>query len=337
VIGSVNRLAVCLGLALWLGGAGAQATVMYTERPEVRRFIEDLVSEHGLDRQHVQTLLATVERQERVLELIQRPAEAKPWHEYRQIFLTDARIAQGVAFWRQHAELLQRVADTHGVPPRILVAIVGVETFYGRITGGFPVLDTLTTLGFDYPPRAGFFRAELREFLLLTAEEQLDARELEGSYAGAMGMSQFIASSYRHYAVDFDGDGKRDLWTSVDDALASIAVYLVRHGWQQALGIAAPVSVGETNVAPLLERGLQPSLSYTELQRRGLEPQAELAAQPSVALIELEGRDGAEYWLGTANFYAITRYNHSALYAMAVYQLAEAIRARRQAKTAAAR
>ncbi len=320
----------CWIVLLWFGSVGTVIAAEFTAREDVARFVDRLVTQDGFDRAQVQTLLAGIKRQDRVIELMDKPAEAKPWHTYREIFLTEARIQAGVTFWNTNADLLARVAKEQGVPAEIIVAIAGVETFYGRITGGFPVLDTLATLGFDYPKRGRFFRNELREFLLLVKEEHLDPTKLTGSYAGAMGIGQFIPSSYRHYAVDFDQDGKRDLWNSPADACASIAAYLAAHGWQRNHGIATQVTIGQHDPQPLLSKGLEPSLDTADLARYSLDAFVSAAATDRFALLQLQGSDGPEYWLTTANFYAITRYNHSPRYAMAVHQLAQAIATQRR-------
>ena len=317
------------GLACGIPAAGAApaepATGSFLEREEVRAFIDEMVERHDFERPDLNALFADVERQERVLEVIQRPAEGKPWYEYRPIFLNPQRIEKGVAFMREHRALLDEAEAVYGVPPEYITAIIGVETFYGRHTGGFPVLDTLATLGFDYPPRARFFKSELEQYLLLTREEGLNPRELEGSYAGAMGKGQFISSSYRNYAVDFDKDGKRDLWFSTADAIGSVANYFKRHGWKRGELVTMPARVEAEVAAPFAEKGMKPSFSLTELTGAGVEPLYPLSYDDDIALIELEGDEFNEYWLGLTNFYVITRYNHSPLYAMAVHQLAQEI------------
>ncbi|HEB77182.1 MAG TPA: lytic murein transglycosylase B, partial [Methylothermaceae bacterium] len=261
-----------------------------------------------------------------ILKAIQRPAEGKPWHEYRKIFLTRNRIDQGVAFWNRHRELLDKVQQTYGVPAEIIVAILGVETFYGTRTGSFRVLDALTTLAFAYPRRADFFRRELEHFFLLAQEEKMDPRQPLGSYAGAMGWPQFMPSSYRRYAADFDGDGKRDIWNNPADVIASIANYFAKHGWQKDQPIATPLP--KVAIA-LADTDLQPHQTLAELKARGLAgldlPYPD--SRKAVVMVFDSGHD-PEAWLGFPNFYVITRYNHSRLYAMAVFQLSEAIRSR---------
>lgn len=304
----------------------------YLAREDVQGFIREMVTEHAFEAGTLDRLFAQVQRQDRVLEVIQRPAEAKPWYEYRPIFLTDARIAGGVTFWAEHEAILDRAEARFGVAPEYVVAIIGVETYYGSRTGSFPVLDTLTTLGFDYPPRSDFFRRELEQYLLLTREESLDPLKLKGSYAGAMGKGQFISSSYRAYAVDFDDDGRRDLWESADDAIGSVANYFSRHGWEADRPVVLPARLSGEAPAALLKAGLKPSLSREALDGAGVTPaQGEIPSEGPYALIELEAKDGPEYWIGFNNFYVITRYNRSPLYAMAVHQLAQLIREAREA------
>lgn len=299
----------------------------YAQRPEVRRFMDRMAAEHAFDRAYLERLFAGAQRQDRVLEAIARPAEAKPWFEYREIFLTPERVDKGVAFWRENGPILRKAEQTYGVPAQILVAIIGVETLYGRRMGRYPVLDSLTTLGFDYPPRAKFFRSELEHLLLLAREESLDAGELKGSYAGAMGRGQFIPSSYRHYAVDFDGDGVRDLWHSNADAIGSVANYFKSHGWRTGAPVALPASVQGRAYRTLVEKGIKPSIQPVALGEHGVTVQGGRLDGERVALMEFELKDGKQYWIGWNNFYVITRYNHSPLYAMAVYQLSDRIKA----------
>jgi membrane-bound lytic murein transglycosylase B len=299
----------------------------YAQRSEVRRFMDEVAAEHAFDRAYLERLFAGVQRQSRVLEAIARPAEAKPWFEYRKIFLTPDRIDKGVAFWRENAPILQRAEQTYGIPAQIIVAIIGVETLYGRRMGRYPVLDSLTTLGFDYPPRARFFRSELEQLLLLAREESLDAAALKGSYAGAMGRGQFIPSSYRRFAVDFDDDGVRDLWNSNADAIGSVANYFRRHGWSTGEQVALPASVQGRAYRALVEKGIKPSIKPAALGAHGVTPQRGQLDGARVALMEFELKDAKQYWIGLNNFYVITRYNHSPLYAMAVYQLSGRIKA----------
>lgn len=293
-----------------------------------RSFADRVAREHGLERDRVQGMLDDAQHRDAIIEAISSPAEALPWHRYREIFVTDERAQEGAQFQARHAETLDRVAAEYGVDPDIITAILGIETRYGEHRGEHRVLDALVTLGFDYPPRASFFRDELEEFLVLAEAEGLDPRSVRGSYAGAMGIPQFIASSYRHYAVDGDGDGRRDLLESVPDAIASVANYLSEHGWRQNDPIATPARLGEgAEPEPLLADGMRLNTTVGALREAGIEPRADYSDDATALLLELDGDDGTEYWVGRHNFRVITRYNHSPLYALAAVQLADAIEA----------
>lgn len=295
-------------------------------------FVARMAAEHGFDRAELRHLLGEARRMQNILDAISRPAEGMPWWKYRRIFLTPERAAGGVAYWERNAATLERAQAEFGVPPEIIVAIVGVETFYGRHTGKYPVLDALYTLGFHYPKRSRFFRKELGEFLLLAREEAVDPRTPKGSYAGAMGRPQFIPSSYRAYAVDFDGDGKRDIWDNDADVIGSVANYFARHGWQAGGPITAPLSGVDGNHADMIAAGMKPSLTIGQMRAAGIAVQGELPAAAAASLVELEQPNGVEHWAGLDNFYVITRYNHSNLYAMAVYQLSREILTLRNAQ-----
>jgi membrane-bound lytic murein transglycosylase B len=296
-------------------------------RPDVLAFIDEQVARHGFDHRQLQALFGQVRMREDIIALITRPAErTKPWYEYREIFLDQARIDGGVEFWNQNRAALSRAEQIYGVPPEIVVAIIGVETRYGRITGRHGVLEALTTLAFDYPRRADFFRKELENFLLLTREEGIDPLSLQGSYAGAMGIGQFMPSSYRAYAVDFTGDGRRDLWANPVDAIGSVANYLAEHDWRRDQPVVRSATVQGNGYRTVLFEGRPPNRSVAELASYGVRVPAGVAASLDAALLELEGRQGPLYWLVFNNFYVITRYNRSPLYAMAVYELAQAIR-----------
>jgi len=267
-----------------------------------------------------------VERSERVLAAISKPAEAQPWHSYRRIFVTPERIRRGVDFWKRHGEILERVAAHYGVAPEVIVAIVGVETSYGANTGDYRVVDALSSLAFYFPSRGPFFTSELEAFLLMTRDQKLDPLTLRGSYAGAMGMPQFIPTSYRRYAVDFDADGRADIWRSVPDVLASVANYFKEHGWEAGQPVAVPARVTGDAYQPLLYAGKAPAISLEAFAQAGVVPQTPVAGRPKALLVALDSEAGKEFWVGLMNFYVITRYSHSASYAMAVFQLAQAIR-----------
>ena len=302
----------------------AHADVNYSQREDVQQFIEQMVSKHQFDKDELTAWFEAATRLDSVLTSISKPAEKTlTWKQYRPIFITSKRIEGGVQFMKDNHELLQRAEKEYGVPAHLVAAIVGVETYYGKRSGGTGVFDSLTTLGFDYPPRAKFFRGELEQFLLLAREEDINVKEIHGSYAGAMGMPQFISSSYRHYAVDFDGDGKRDLWNNMADVIGSVANYFKMHGWVAN----QPVVYAATADKKLKESGrdkLKPYTTIAALRELGVkteEPNAKDTEE--VTLITFDGADGEEHWMGLKNFYVITRYNHSALYAMAVHQLSQ--------------
>lgn len=303
------------------------------QRTEVASFIDEMVAEYGYDAEELNDVLGRVELSEKVIAAITRPAEAFPWHRYRSIFIKPGRIRGGAEFWRRNQAQLERAAEKYGVPVEILVAVIGVETKYGRITGGFKVVNSLSTLAFDYPKRSRFFTSELKHFLLLAREQSLDPHTLSGSYAGAMGIPQFMPSSYRAYAVDFDDDGLTDIWDNPADAIGSVGNYLKEHGWRKDAGITSAASVPDSDISALLTNGLEPKLTMADMVEAGVVAGDEVGAAENVKLLQLENKDGYEYWLALHNFYVITRYNHSALYAMAVYQLAEAIREQYQTGT----
>lgn len=296
------------------------------ERVALERFIHKMEVEHGFDAPRLRSLFDGVRFSQKIIDTISRPAESKPWYDYRPIFVTDKRAQAGVDFWRRHADSLAHAQASYGVPPEVIVAIIGVETFYGRHRGGYRVIDALSTLAFNYPKRADFFRSELEHFLLLSREQGVNPPSLHGSYAGAMGLPQFMPSSYRSYAVDFDGDGLTDVWNNPTDAIGSVANYLKVHGWLEGKPVAIRAHVLGEGYRSLLDRGLEPHTSWTQIKDAGVHPEYDPQDDPHALLVDLKSRSGSEYWLGLKNFYVITRYNHSALYAMAVFQLAEAIR-----------
>ena len=320
----LQKLVVLLILSIISSTACSQN---YYDRAEVQQFIQRMGSEHQLNEEILVRLFKQAETQTKVLKAIQTPAERrKEWFEYRPIFLTDARIKAGVTFWQENQQVLTEVEQSTGVPAEVIVAIIGVETFYGRITGSHPVFDSLVTLGFDYPKRSKFFLSELEHYLLLCKEEGFNPTELLGSYAGAMGRAQFISSSYRRYAVDHNQDGKRDLWNSNEDAIGSVANYLKEHGWSSSPVITstAQFSGDASNVDE--SNTLKPGFSYPQLQSLGFISDGPVESDETLSLIVLLGDKGKEYWLGHNNFYVITRYNHSSMYAMAVFQLSQEIK-----------
>ncbi|MBB3345373.1 lytic murein transglycosylase B [Luteimonas sp. RC10] len=294
----------------------------------VENFVQYTATTYGVDPARIRAALAQAQVQQKILDAISRPAEAvRPWRDYRPIFINPARIDGGVAFYRDNREALERVAADSGVPAEYIVAIIGVETSYGRVTGNWKVLDALYTLAFDYPPRAPFFAGELAQlFALQKAEPQLEIGELKGSYAGAMGMGQFMPSSYRLWAKDGDGDGRRDLLTHKPDVFASIANYFVVHGWQRGGPVVARAQRAD-GAADFKPENWEPVYPLADLAARGYTP---LPGEPTAeggTLLSLDGEAGAEYWLAYRNFYVITRYNRSPMYSLSVHQLAQAIRA----------
>ncbi len=306
------------------------AQVNYAQRADVKSFINEMVEQHGFDRSYLENKFASAKRLDNVLESIAKPAEKElTWKQYRPIFVTEKRTNKGKKFIKEHQATLQRAEKEFGVPIEIIAAIIGVESYYGKHTGRYTVFDSLTTLGFDYPKRGKFFRSELKQFLLLSKEEHIDVDEMTGSYAGAMGMPQFISSSYRRYAVDFDGDGKRDLWNSIDDVIGSVANYFSEHGWKTGDSVTHPVMVSDQSVVRK-KNSLKPYVTVAQLKKQGVKVDAALTPKLDdkqlASLLKFEGRRGIEYWLGLKNFYVITRYNHSELYAMAVYQLSEELK-----------
>ena len=305
----------------------------YSDRADVKAFIAELVKKHNFNRAELLGMFKRAKPQQKALEALEKPAERElTWGQYRPIFVTDKRIDAGVEFWQNHSATLQKAEEKYGVPKEIIVAIIGVETLFGKHTGTYPVLETLITLSFDAKSRQPFWRKELEEFLLLAKEQQVDPFSIQGSYAGAMGWGQFISSSYRAYAVDFDDDGKRDLWTNPVDAIGSVANYFKRHGWNtgELIAIEAMINGNEEGLSAIAvgraRGGLKPELTLKELSNHGVKLSEQLPADEVATLVKLEGSKGDEYWLGFKNFYVITRYNQSAMYAMAVYQLSREIK-----------
>jgi membrane-bound lytic murein transglycosylase B len=317
--------------AVLLLSASMSAQANYAERDDVKRFIDELVDDHGFDRAYLNRLFSKAERLDNVLESIAKPAEKTlNWKQYRPIFVTEKRTSRGRDFIAEHRATLERAEKEYGVPLEIIAAIIGVETYYGRITGSYTVFDSLTTLGFDYPPRSKFFKSELKQFLLLSNEEHIDVEDMTGSYAGAMGMPQFISSSYRRYAVDFDGDGKRDLWNSIPDVIGSVANYFSEHGWKRGQGVVYPVKVTDTSIVRE-KNALKPYDTVASFMKKGvvlsgMDGSEKIASDDEATLLKLYGNQGDEYWLGLKNFYVITRYNHSDMYALAVYQLSQKLK-----------
>lgn len=302
----------------------------YDKRPEVKRFIAEMVSKHGYTQAHLARLFAQVTPRKKILKAISKPAERTlNWTTYRKIFYKKDRIDLAVQFWQEHAETLQAAEEKFGVPAEIVTAILAVETKFGRITGRHIIFDSLTTLAFDGKRRNKFFKSELESFLIMAKEEKFDPRSLKGSYAGAMGMPQFIASSYRAYAIDFDGDEKRDLFNNVPDVIGSVANYFKRHGWKSQAVITQamqPTALMKKNDKNCGAYGVKLDSTVAKLRAQGLNIDKALNAKQKATILCLETDNGNEYWLGLGNFYTISRYNHSVMYSMAVYQLSEEIK-----------
>lgn len=299
----------------------------------VDRFIRRM-GKHGFSPAETASIISGAQRQQSIIDLMNRQAPSKStgpngaWNRYRAKFLTEDTISNGVAFWRRHASALARAESRYGVPPEYVVAIIGVETRFGGFVGKTRIIDALSTLAFAYPRRADYFAGELESFLIMTRDEGIDPFQPRGSFAGAMGLGQFMPSSFRQYAVDFTGDGHRDLWNPAD-AIGSVANYFKEHGWRAGEPVAVRAEVRPGSNAGLMKTGFDTRYGVKDLAGRGIAPAGSLGGTSQVSLLQLDAKGGYEYWLGLPNFYVLTRYNHSTYYAMAVHQLAQAIRARK--------
>ena len=297
--------------------------IPYDERDDVRIWTEHVAAKHQLSVDWVRGLLADSQYRPQVIANARRPAESRSWAWYRKIFITEDRIHRGRAYLKKHASLLEEAEQNYHVPPEVIAAIIAAESNFGRNTGKHPVLDALLTLGFDYPPRAEFFRKQLEELLLLKREAGLDLKLLKGSWAGALGQAQFIPSSYRNFSVDGDQDGRRDLWNSPADIIFSIANYFHQHHWRSNQPVAEKVHPRDPGQMPLTD-GLKPDIQPAQLDEAGIVLQHPLAE--AVAVHRFDGPSAQEYWVCHHNFYVITRYNHSALYALMIHQLSQALK-----------
>ena len=322
----MSKFLATLALIITAQTALAQ-TGSFAELPEARAFANEMAERHGFDATTLIGQFAATRSNASVLQLIAPPTSPtqRSWERYQPRFVNEQRILGGVSFWQEHAVPLARARALYGVPEEIIVAIIGVETAYGRITGNFGVLEALATLAFNYPRRAEYFRTELEQFLLLSRENGLDPLAIKGSFAGAIGIPQFMPGSQRRYAIDFDGDGRVDLRNSYVDSIGSVDRFREQHGWQKDQPVAVPVNLPGPPDEALLAAGIRPSLRVADLFERGF--MAAASPEATVTLVDLvtPGR-ASEYWLGFENFYVITRYNRSSFYAMSVFQLAEAIR-----------
>jgi peptidoglycan lytic transglycosylase B len=318
--------AICLCASLcW--AAPSWAGNGYADNAAALAVVDELVAKEGFDREQLLQVFADARRQDSILKAIARPAEkTKPWYEYREIFLNKKRLEEGVEFYARHRETLERAERDTGVPAHIILSILGVETYYGRIAGSYRVIDALSTLAFDYPPRSPFFTSELKSYLILTRQQGFDPQALKGSYAGAMGYGQFMPSSFLEYAVDFDGDGIIDIWNNPVDAIGSVANYFKRHGWRPGEQVVAAADVnGEVADDWFVQRrkDLIPAHTVADFIGAGVVPRETLDPEVLAIAMKFELERGYEYWLGLHNFYVITRYNHSSMYAMSVYQLSQ--------------
>lgn len=307
------------------------ASCLAQQHPGAEAFAAKAEAEYGLDAEQVLQYLQDARFKQSIVDAISRPAEGKPWFEYRPIFITDKRIRGGVEFWRENEALIAQASQKYGVDPQIIVAIIGVETYYGAITGGYRVLDALTTLSFYYPDtgndRSEFFSKELMNFFVLGGAEGLPLEDVTGSYAGAMGLGQFMPSSYLEYAVDLDEDGRRDLWSSMPDIIGSVANYLHRHGWELNQPVTFPAEKSaDANLELVAKRDFRARTPVGEIDAGGFRSEKPVEPDTLAAVAALEEEDGDHYFITFENFYVITRYNRSPLYAMAVYELSEAIR-----------
>ncbi|MBV8466086.1 MAG: lytic murein transglycosylase B [Burkholderiales bacterium] len=304
------------------------ASQRFSQREDVKAFIDEMVTQYGFDRAQLEAQFDRIVLKPHVLEILDRPSTSRPYYEFRPNFVNATRIRNGVAWWHEHAKTIAAVSEHYHVDPEYLVAILGVETMWGEDAGSFRVMDALSTIAFNYPRRADYFRKELREFLLLAREENQDPFSFKGSYAGAMGMPQFMPSSYRAYAQAWDGNAHRDIWRNPGDTLASIANYFSEHGWTAGTPLVARAQVQGADFAPLVDDKFNLHYKVSELAPFGVTPAKPLSDDPLAVLAPLDTAPGTtDYWLGYNNFVVITRYNHSTLYAMAVHELAQAIKA----------
>ncbi|SCZ85504.1 Membrane-bound lytic murein transglycosylase B [Nitrosomonas mobilis] len=323
LINKLVRFAAILALGMLTVNPAWAASAI---QPQVRDFIEGMVERYAFDRRELEAAFGQVNILPDALKLISAPSSPISWNKYRERFVNQQRISGGVNFWRRHVQALAKASQIYGVPEEIIVAIIGIETNYGTSTGNYRVIDTLTTLAFQFPRRADYFREELAQYFLLSREQGFDVMSTKGSYAGAIGIPQFMPGSYRRYAIDFDGDGKINLSGNVNDAIGSVGNYLKIFGWQENGPIVLPAQKTSEDFLKSIEPGIEPLHSINKLRQAGI-VSADSADDESLAALIVLGNEGREeFWLGLNNFYVITRYNRSTFYAMSVYALAEAIR-----------
>lgn len=329
-MGKVHKLWFVLLVGLFSTQVFADKTLV--NRKEVQTFIHQMVNQHHFDAKQLTAILNEAQFQPKIIESMERPYEKKNWDIYKNLFLTDQRVQEGVAFWQANSKTLEKAQKQYGVPADMIVAIIGVETLYGKHQGNYRVLDALTTLAFYYPKRADFFTKELKEFLLLCREHHVPATQYLGSYAGAMGKPQFMPSSYRFYAVDFTGNGKRDLMNDDRDVIGSVANYFHHHGWKPNQPVAEMARITGSGYKRVSMNSKVPDYTLNQLVHLGVKP-IDTGRHPSQAgVIELTTDVGQEYWLAYPNFYVITHYNTSPQYALVVYLLAQELRERRNSQ-----
>ncbi len=325
---SAARKTAALSLITFVGFSST-VNANYSDQEDVKKFVNEMVEKHGFNKSEVETLLAGAEKKQSILDAISRPAEKRlEWKGYRKIFLTDDRVKRGKVFLEKYADDFDRAEKEFGVPKEIIAAIIGVETRYGKNRGSYRVIDALSTLAFDYPPRSKFFRSELEQVLLLSREQNFNPQDLKGSYAGAMGYGQFIPSSYRNFAVDFDGDGVADILNNPVDAIGSVANYFKKHKWVEGQPVTGKANIDGNKYEKAIYPNLKPKYTLEDMKSWGISSVDGFDLKEKGKLIKLEGKKGTEFWLGMHNFYVITRYNHSHLYAMAVYQLSEELKSK---------
>jgi len=331
---TVTLNAVLLAAMLWIASQPASAQTPPSEvrplRPEMEKFIDQMVQAHGFDAKALRKVFAKVQTSQGVTRAIAAPSTSKPWYEFKPLFVDAQRITGGVKYWNDNAELLERARKEFGVPEAIIVSVIGIETRYGKRTGNFRVMDALSTLAFDVPARADYFRRELEQFLLLAREQQWDPLSINGSFAGAMGMPQFMPTSYRRYAIDFNADGHTDLWNDTADIIGSIGSYLHQSGWKEGTPVVVPARVDTADWKPLVDLGLKPTLTLDQWKMRGVDTLSNTQASMLASLFTLDLLGGPEFWFGSENFYAILQYNRSRNYAMAVNDLANEIARERE-------
>lgn len=332
----IKRVVLCIQIATALLINTSAMAMPFSERPEVKEFITELEMANK-DKKSALRALSKIESSEEIITRITTPYESLSWDKYEKLLVTEQRTINGVKFWKEHAATIEQASQEFGVPPEIIIAIIGVESSYGVNRGKYLVLQALATLAFDYQPRAAFFKSELKEYLLLVQEQGLDPLELKGSYAGAMGSPQFISSSYRNFAIDFDKSGKIDLVNNIKQSIGSVANYFKIHGWKSGESVALQVEKrGKKFKALPIAAGKNPVpvLSLASLKLQGVTTKEKIGnPDAQVALLEFESGKNKEYWLGFNNFYVITRYNHSSNYALAVFKLSQAIAKLHQAQS----